>query len=328
MIACSIPSEPRFNALRREAGHYLKNQSCPDSLRHITVQAGQGDSESYSLELDGAELTIRSDGLRGASHGFHHALRLMGFGFSFFADVVPRRPELHWPAAGRAMKVRPAFAVRGFLPWGNLLNSINVWNLPDYERFLLTIWRWGCNYVWFHNYDHEPLAAFRDARGQWSHGKPYQNSFNPPCGGVAGIRVDKFPNGTARFFKDSRNGVWGAAPGGIEAAQTRFRSVIGFAKDLGINTAFGFEIAGDPSSPDCRRQLVRRIRHVLEAYPDLHTLCLWESEGMGLYGWQTFDASPGYPRLSRQFGRHFRYLSFAPNRQAEGVRLAALFNWA
>src|ERR1041385_8390275 len=156
---CSIPDEPRFVALRRDVEHYGRGVHLP-----LTVVAGDGDSEAYAIERANQRLTIRAEGTRGAAHGFHHALRLLGFGFSFFADARPKSPVLRWPVAGNVLRVEPAFATRGFLPWGNLLNSINVWNFEDYEGYLLTLWRWGSNFVWFHNYDFEPLAAFRPDR--------------------------------------------------------------------------------------------------------------------------------------------------------------------
>src|SRR5262249_13047271 len=154
------------------------------------------------------------------------------------------RPRLEWPGGARVLRVEPAFAVRGFLPWGNLLNSINVWNLEDYQSYLRTIWRWGSNCVWFHNYDADPLAAFPRAGRGWSHGKPSAHSFEPPCGATPGVRVRDFPHGTARLFKDARRGIWGArhafARDPIAAAQADFRRVIAFAGSLGLDTAFGF----------------------------------------------------------------------------------------
>ncbi|MBI4024928.1 MAG: hypothetical protein HY360_08095 [Verrucomicrobia bacterium] len=263
MNSYSIPNEPRFAPLRLEAEHYLKPAGFVpgerrDARLHIAVAAGNGAAEGYSIERTNQRLTIRADGPRGAAHGFHHALRLLGFGFSFFADATPKQPVLRWPAADDTLRVQPAFATRGLLPWGNLLNSINVWNFEDYARYLLTLGRWGGNFVWFHNYDFEPLAAFRDAEGKWSYGKPYPNSFNPPCGGVPGIRVGKFPHGTARHFPDARRGVWGArhafARDSIAAAQTEFRRRVAFACRLparrhesGASLEGGLPRAGGPA---------------------------------------------------------------------------------
>jgi hypothetical protein len=334
LITYDIPDDPRFDALRREAEHYRgpSRAGVLGSL-HIEVAAGRGEDETYTLVRTARGVAVRGDGLRGAVHGFHHALRLMGFGFSFFADARPRELKLAWPMKSAELRVTPAFKVRGMLPWGNLLNSINVWNFEDYQTYLLTLWRWGGNMVWFHNYDADPYAAFRANDGKWSHGKPYAHSFDPPCGATPGIRVSDYPHGMARHFPDARRGVWGAkhafARDPIAAAQAEFRRVIAFAKSLGVDTAFGFELRGDPSSPGYRASMNRRIRHVLEAYPELHTLCLWQSERSGLLGgWPDFVGSPGYAAMHRRFGRHFDYLSESPARQAEGVRLATVFSWA
>lgn len=337
MNCYSIPDEPRFAPLHREAELYLKPArfaagAVPGAQLHIAVECGEGSEESYSIRRDEGHLTVRGDGIRGAAHGFHHALRLLGFGYSFFADATPRRPELKWPIAGNTLKVNPAFAKRGFLPWGNLLNSTNVWNIEDYQQFLLTTWRWGCNFAWFHNYDFSPLAAFRDVDGSWSHGKPYMDSFRPPCGATPGIRVDEFPLGLAKHFPDAVDGVWAArhsfAADPIAAAQDEFRQVIDFSASLGIDVGFGFHVDGDPSTPGYREQFARRIRHVLETYPTLHTLCLWQPEALGQRGWQGYFVSPGYPALHKRYGQHFAYLDPAVNRVAEGVRLAAIFNMA
>ena len=98
MITYSIPDDPRFEALRREAEHYLGPGraalpgagAVPGGRLHLEVSAGRGDGEAYTLVRTERGVAVRGDGVRGAGHGFHHALRLMGFGFSFFADSSPR----------------------------------------------------------------------------------------------------------------------------------------------------------------------------------------------------------------------------------------------
>jgi hypothetical protein len=337
-VACHFPDDPAFDLLRREAQNYLgawrserQHGASPLVLR---VLAPAGEGEDYILERNAGPnetvLTVHATGAMGAAHGFHHALRLLGFGFSFFADAIPTTLRLNWPAPGNRLEGRPRFAMRGLFAYHNFLNSPTVWNLADYQRYYLTLWRWGGNCVMYHHYDAEPLAAFPGRDGTWRWGKPFETTLNNRwSGGGKGIKTTDFAHGTGRYFKDAVHGVWGAAgcfeTDPIASAQAEFAKATAFARSLGIKVIFGFEMLGEPTHAQYRELLRRRIRHVLNTYPDLHTLCLWQQEGRGVTGWLSYRASSGFSALEKTFGRHFRYLLPATHRYVEAIRIAGMF---
>lgn len=337
----NIPDEVRFDVLRREAEHYLTPAGflpateASNARLHITIRADTAQNEEYSLERcvqkGGSGVTIHADGVRGAAHGFHHVLRLLGFGFSFFADARPRQIALSWPAPGNRFEVRPEFATRGFLAWNNFLNSPTTWNVSDYRQHLLTLWRWGGNTAVFRSDDWEPLAALRDGKGQWRLGKPMATTMDGPWGGVKDVKVSEFAYGTGKCFKDAVADAWGAAnrfeKDPIATAQAEFASVCTFGCEIGVDVGFGFELRGDPTTPGAKDLVRRRIAHILKTYRDLQILSIIQCEAYGQRGWQTWAASPGYADIHRKHAYAFRYLDRVPARVAEGVRAAEWFQF-
>ena len=340
-IYWSLPDAPAWSALRAEAVELLGPSTAATGIRVIVTSAGTGAAApaGFTLERqaapDGAvEYRVIAGTPAAAAHGFHHLLRLAGFGFSFFADAPPAEFAPRWPVTGDSYHGIPDFSVRGLLPWHNFLNSPTVWNPEDYQRYLKTIWRWGGNTALFHNYDEEPLAAFPDpVTGQWRAGKRMDTTFDAPWGGVKGIKLDAFGHGTGALFPFNQDGAWGArnafAADPIAAAQAEFADASAFGASLGLNIVFGFELLGDPSWPGYRDLLAARLRHVLAAYPSLGTLCLWEQEGHGVRGWLDGACSAGLASLEETFGNAFDGLkTSSPARYREGLRLAALFGMA
>jgi len=339
MRSYNFPPTPQFDILRQEANQYLAHlgfSKKPSSLSsfHIEGLLKDGNDESYVLKLKKTEkrlcVEIHGSGCRGVAHGFHHLLEMMGFGYSFFADSIPKTFDFKWKGKRNLMVVKPDFKVRGFLPWHNFLNSPTTWNISDWQHYLSTLWRMRVNLLLVHTYDEEPLGAIPDGKGKWLLGKPFQTSWDAPWGGTPKIKTDDYAYGTGKCFKTSKSGVWGAsnafANDPIAQAQTEFAQAVAFGKSLGIETAFGFELRGDPTNIEYPKFLRRRIHHVLQTYPDISTLCLWQSEEWGKRGWVQGEASPGLEQLIDQYGHYFSYFKKAPNRFHEGLRLASLMN--
>lgn len=343
MKTYSLPKDEAFRILRAEARHYLdplgfEERETKDSSFHLSVHAGSGEAADYTLEnssINGkTTLGVSSESLVGATDGFYHALRLLGFEFSFFADAIPPEVHLRWPSVETRLDVQPAFATRGLLAWHNFLNSPTTWNLSDYEHYLQTLRRLGGNTVIFRQRDHgrgEPLAALRDDQGRWILGERMATSLNCPWGLAHGIKTDSFAHETGQYFTDQCNGEWGAAhcftSDPIAAAQEEFAAVCHLSRSIGIDVAFGYELGGDPSAPGAKSQAKRRIAHLLATYPDIATLCIWHYECWGLLGWNAASVSPGYPKMEERYGKFFRYLKGNPARVAEGCRLAEWFTF-
>ena len=86
-------------------------------------------------------------------------LERLGFGFYLggdaFADVAP--PRL---ADDLDIISKPAFAVRGSLPWYCFLNGPTTWDRDDYRYFFDQMAKMRMNFVGFKSYDDEPFCAY------------------------------------------------------------------------------------------------------------------------------------------------------------------------
>jgi hypothetical protein len=337
----TIPDTAEFAALRSDALELLAplgGKPCAPDADGLNIHVRlESSAHGFSITRDSrknAYLITAGDAIN-ASHGFHHLLRMAGFGFSFFADVQPDKFEVAWPkSAGERITLKPEFSVRGLLPWHNFLNSPTVWNPEDFEGYFKTLWRWGGNTAIFRNYDEEPLAAFRDpATGKWRSGRGMETTLDAPWGGIKGIKVEDFAHGSGKWFPFSRKGAWGAhnafAKDPIAAAQQEFAQAAVFGAGLGLNIVFGFQLDGDPTWHGYPAFLKVRLQHVLKTYPAIGTLCLLQQEGNGVTGWREGLYSAKLGVLEKRHGKAFDDLKVSsPARYREGLRLAEVFSMA
>ncbi len=82
----------------------------------------------------------------------------------------------------------------------------------------------------------------------------------------------------------------------IRAEQAVMRDALDYAHRRGLKTCLGFEMTGDPTNPADREVFLKRVNHVLDTYPMLDYLWIWQSET----GARPLPAAGGQPSgLSR-----------------------------
>jgi hypothetical protein len=220
----------------------------------------------------------------GATNAVYGLLKELGFGFYLGSEAIPDSIPRKLP---KSPVVRnPVFKVRGVLPWYNFLNSPTTWDPIDHRAFVDQLIRCGANYVGFHTYDNEPFAAYEE-NGQMVWGARLLNT-KSSLWGTSPMRNSEFGYGTGKLFAGD---YFGAASTfipdnntAIKTEQNIMRDALDYAKKRGLKTCLGFEINNDPTNPKERDVFLKRINHLLNQYPSLDYIWIWEPESQGASG--------------------------------------------
>jgi hypothetical protein len=259
----------------------------------------------------------------GTLYAAYDLLERYGFGFYLGGDAAPEPAPLRFLPLDETR--RPALKIRGSLPWYNFLNSPTSWNPADYRRFFDQMAKQRMNFVGFHAYDYEPFCGVK-VEGAYRFGAPLQNTSHSVWGTVP-MKTAEFGFGTGALFSREYFGAdasfdYATPEEGIDRAQEMLADGLRYARERGIHVCVGFEVSGDPSDPGNERNLELRLRHVLNRYPMIEYLWVWQSEGRGRGGNQ------GAPPRNTAFGSYyqqvksdFEYLK-DPARIAEAVRVS------
>lgn len=238
-------------------------------------------------------------------------LERQGAFFGLDGEVYPLEPAkaLTLPPSGQSWKVQPRFRVRGLVPWPDFLNCITVFNREELRTYLEAMVRMRFNTLGIHVYSTESFLtteyggvgtiAYTDttATHRWN--------YLPE-------RTSRYGMGAADFYDGE---VFGSeattrARNTFEAqelAQQLWAEAFRYAHQLGIRTGVGFEpyqipneifrttppqahyvskdpkLPGprlDPESVAARDILESRLGSLLETYPTVDYVWLWEDEAM------------------------------------------------
>ncbi|MCX5757611.1 MAG: LamG domain-containing protein, partial [Candidatus Hydrogenedentes bacterium] len=261
----------------------------------------------------------------GVQNGVYGLLEKLGYGFYFGGDTLPATTLSLEEIVARGLHVSktPVFAIRGTLPWYNFFDSPTAWELADHKMYIDQLIKMRCNFAGFHTYDSEPYAAY-EYNGRLVEGEPLINT-SKPTWGTQPMATDKFFAGTGRYFDRE---YFGAASSfipdraqSIQAAKDVLRQAFEYAKTRGMKVCLGFEINGDPLDPDTQKRFEARFKNLLEDFPMLDYVWLWESESLGV----SPNVSPNARTLWKSYAARWTD-AFAgikeQERREEGVRLA------
>jgi hypothetical protein len=245
-------------------------------------------------------------------------LERQGALFGIDGDVYPLTlpQSLQLPPADAPWEASPRFAVRGLLPWPDFLNCISVYNREDWRAYLEAMLRMRFNTLGIHVYGQEDQWAesfLSFEYGGVGHLAHLDTTVSDRWGYLP-QRTSRYGMSAAQYFDgeifgaDSTRfarGPWEAA----EMAQKVWREAFAYAEQLGIRTGIGFEpyrvpeeirracppevrredvynFHGnthrieriDPDSRTARYILETRLAQLLEAYPSVTYVYLWEDE--------------------------------------------------
>jgi hypothetical protein len=263
--------------------------------------------EEYEIAAAGKRVSLTAASDQALLYSVFDFIERQGVVFGIDGDTVPidLPTALVVPAPGQAWTAAPNFAVRGLLPWPDFLNCISIYNDEDFKAYFANMLRMRMNMFGMHVYtQNDPLAESYlsfDFAGA-GHRAALEDTTMTSWGYLP-QRTSTFKMGGAQFFDRETFGAdatrlaadnWEIADRTTKMLQAGFN----FASSLGIRTGIGFEPYQNPmeivralppeakahpgglvESPIGKDLLERRLADLLERYPMVDYVWLWEDEG-------------------------------------------------
>jgi len=265
-------------------------------------------SEEYEISSSGKSTTFCAVNEQALLYSVFDFLERQGLVFGIDGTTVPidLPAPLQLPLDGQRWLGSPRFAVRGLLPWPDFLNCISVYNEEDFRAYFAAMLRMRFNMFGMHVYtqnDPNPMAeSYLSFEFAGSGHRAALEDTTMRSWGYLPQRTSTYSMGAAQFFDTDTFGADAtrlAADNWDIAARTTamMRSAFSFAGDLGIRTGIGFEPYQNPAeinralppealshpngfieSTTARDLLERRLADLLERYPMVDYVWLWQDE--------------------------------------------------
>lgn len=281
-----------------------------ESFKHpeayqITQSAAAG--KIQRVELAGASP-------QAALYAVFDFLERQGAFFGLDGEVYPLDPvrSIHLPPPGDSWSAQPRFNTRGLLPWPDFLNCITVYNREEYRAALEAMVRMRFNTLGIHVYSSgnewtESFLSFEYGRtGHWA----FTDTSATNRWGYLPQRTSRFGMGAPDLYASEVFGSEATTEArscweNEEFAQKLWGEALRYAQRLGIRTGVGFEPYSipdeivravppqalfvnphpklpapkiDPESMAAQDILEARLARLLEAYPEVDYVWLWEDE--------------------------------------------------
>jgi hypothetical protein len=243
-------------------------------------------------------------------------LERQGTFYGLDGEVYPLEPAraLHLPAPNQPWRSEPRFSVRGLVPWPDFLNCVTVFNREEWRAYLEAMLRMRFNTLGVHVYSgaNQWTESFLSFEYAGAGHLAFTDTSATNRWGYLPEKTSRYGMGAADFYAGE---VFGSeattqARNSWEAeqfAQQLWGEAFRYARELGIRTGVGFEpyqvpdeifratppeahystpdpkLPGpriDPESVAARDILEARLGSLLEAYPTLDYIWLWEDEEM------------------------------------------------
>lgn len=273
----------------------------------LTIEPGRfKGAEEYAISASGKRVTLSAGNDHALLYAVYGFLERQGTIFGIDGENAPLEPSttLVLPKSHQAWTDAPNFAVRGLLPWPDFLNCISVYNDEDFKAYFANMLRMRFNMFGMHVYtQNDPLAESYlsfDFAGA-GHRAALEDSTMTSWGYLP-QRTSTFKMGGAQFFDRETFGSdatrlaadnWDIADRTAKMLSRAFN----WASALGIRTGIGFEPYQNPAEilralpPEARAHpgglvesvigkdlLERRLADLLERYPMVDYVWLWEDE--------------------------------------------------
>ena len=243
-------------------------------------------------------------------------LERQGAFFGLDGEIYPLQGPraLNLPPVNQPWQAQPRFSVRGLVPWPDFLNCITVFNREDFRAYLEAMLRMRFNTLGIHVYSgaNQWAESFLSFEYAGAGHLAFTDTSATHRWGYLPERTSRFGMGGGGFYDSEVFGSeattrarnpWEAA----ELAQQLWGEAFRYADQLGIRTGVGFEpyqipdeifratppearveqkdpnMSGprlDPESVAARDILETRLGRLLDTYPTVSYVWLWEDEGM------------------------------------------------
>ncbi len=275
----------------------------------LTVDASRfKETDEYEIAASGSEGILRAASEQALLFAVFEFLERQGlvFGIDGAKAPIDRPAGLILPRQGAPWTALPCFAVRGLLPWPDFLNCISVYNDEDFKAYFAAMLRMRFNMFGMHVYtENEPGPLAESYLSYDFAGSGHRAALEDTTmtsWGYLPQRTSTFKMGAAQFFDSETFGADAtrmAADNWDIAARTTtmMRAAFEFATELGIRTGIGFEPYRNPAeivralppealshpggfieSNTARDLLERRLADLLERYPTVDYVWLWQDE--------------------------------------------------
>lgn len=263
--------------------------------------------EDYEIASTGKRVTLSAASDQALLYAVFDFLERQGVVFGIDGESFPIAPVagLNLPLPALPWAATPTFSTRGLLPWPDFLNCISVFNDEDFKAYFANMLRMRLNMFGMHAYtQNDPLAesylSFSFAGA--SHRAALEDSTMTSWGYLP-QRTSTYKMGAAQFYDRETFGSdatrlaadnWDIA----DRTTKLLRSAFSYASSLGIRTGIGFEPYQNPTEilralpPEAKAHegglvesttgkdlLERRLADLLERYPMVDYVWLWEDEG-------------------------------------------------
>lgn len=322
-----IPNEVRLadRATDRSAG---------DLVIELRVEPKQfKGAEDYSISASAPDrLTLAGASETALAFAVFEFLERQGAFFGIDGDSYPLDPasSLVLPSAAAPWTSSPRFPVRGLLPWPDFLNCITVYNEEDFRAYFESMLRMRFNTFGMHVYTGpeqwaESYLSFEFAGV--GHLAFLDNTASHRWGYLP-ERTSRFTMGGSQFYDSEVFGSdatrLGRDPWEIaDRTQHLLRTSLDYARRLGLRVGVGFEPYQIPDeiwralppevrpkempkhdsaaprfdieSVTAKKLLEARLGQLLEAYPEVDHVWLWQDEQMNWEGRKTgmsFSVTP------------------------------------
>ncbi|TAM79481.1 MAG: hypothetical protein EPN47_16890 [Acidobacteria bacterium] len=243
-------------------------------------------------------------------------LERQGAFFGLDGDSYPFQPlrKLNLPPVNHPWHAQPRFKTRGLLPWPDFLNCITVYNREEHRAYLEAMLRMRFNTLGIHVYSgaDQWAESFLSFEYAGAGHLAYTDTTATNRWGYLPEKTSNYGMGAPDYFEGEVFGseattratsCWDSA----KFAQQLWGDAFRYAKKLGIRTGVGFEpyqvpdeiyratppeahykstnpkAPGpriDPESVAARDILEARLGNLLESYPTVDYVWLWEDEAM------------------------------------------------
>lgn len=229
------------------------------------------------------------------------------FGIDGTTAPIDRAPGLRLPEQGKPWTASPRFAVRGLLPWPDFLNCISVYNDEDFKAYFASMLRMRFNMFGMHVYTENiprPMAeSYLSFEFAGSGHRAALEDTTMESWGYLPQKTSTYKMGAAQFFDTDTFGADATRLGAdnwdiAHRTTAMLRAAFNFAAELGIRTGIGFEPYKNPveivralppealsypggfiESRTAHSLLERRLADLLERYPMVDYVWLWQDEG-------------------------------------------------